>query len=53
MSVAVDRPQSQAQGRSKDRAQVKVRVTKRRGPRIRTAVQAAIIAIWCLLPFYG
>lgn len=52
MSVAVDRPRSNARGVSTDRADVKVRVKRHRGPAIRTAAQAIIIGLWCLLPFY-
>jgi multiple sugar transport system permease protein len=52
MSVAVDRPRGRAHGQSTDRAEVKVRVNRHRGPTIRTAISAIVIAIWCLLPFY-
>jgi multiple sugar transport system permease protein len=52
MSVAVDRPRGRAHGESIDRAEVKVRVNRHRGPTIRTAISAIVIAVWCLLPFY-
>ncbi|ROQ38772.1 carbohydrate ABC transporter membrane protein 2 (CUT1 family) [Frondihabitans sp. PhB188] len=52
MSVAVDRPRSTTRDRSRDNDVVAVRVRKHRGPRARTLIQAAIITIWCLLPFY-
>lgn len=52
MSVAVDRPRSAARGASSDRTETRVRVRRHRGPKTRTAIQAVVIAIWCLLPFY-
>src|SRR4051812_40946524 len=52
MSVAVDRPRSSARGASSDRAVTKVRARRHRGPKARTTIQAVVIAVWCLLPFY-
>jgi len=50
MTVAAARPR--ARTRSRSRSVSEVRVQRHVGPRIRTAVSAAVIVVWCVLPFY-
>ena len=52
MTLAADRPRRTAATRDRATDRPDVRVRRRTGPKLRTAVQAVVIAVWCLLPFY-
>ncbi|WIB62484.1 carbohydrate ABC transporter permease [Curtobacterium sp. MCBD17_040] len=50
MTIAA--PRARAAVRDRDTTTSTIRVERHRGPAIRTGISAAVIVIWCLLPFY-
>lgn len=52
MSIAADRPRAVPTPGERAGTHAEVRVKRHTGEKLRTGVQAVVIAVWCLLPFY-
>ncbi len=52
MSIAADRPRSTTRPREREVDRTQVRIQRHTGQKLRTGIQAVVIAVWCLLPFY-
>jgi multiple sugar transport system permease protein len=52
VTIAADRLGAGARDRDRARDLTEVRVKRHTGQKLRTGIQAVVIAVWCLLPFY-